>query len=444
MTITRFAPSPTGLLHVGNVRTALINYLFTKKNHGTFMLRMDDTDIMRSKEEYATAIEQDLKWLGFEWDIFAKQSDRLDRYEEIKQKLLASGRLYRCYESQEELEIKRKMQLSRGMPPIYERGALKLTEEQKNQFEAEGKKPHYRFLLKDEPIIWQDQIRGETHFEGKNLSDPILVREDGSMTYILSSVIDDIDYKITNIIRGEDHVTNTAIQIQIFAALNSTAPNFAHLALIKSKDAEISKRTGGFDIKSLRESGIVAMAISSMFASIGTSGSIEPCTSLEELVAAFDISKFGRAPASYDQEDLLRLNHKILSITNFAEIKSQLKDLAITDIDENFWLSVRSNIKTLNELSDWYKICKEPLKPEIEDVDLLKQAIELFPGGELDETTWGNWTKLLQEASGKKGKALFMPLRKALTAMEHGPELKMMLPLIGRDKIIKRLSGETA
>jgi glutamyl-tRNA synthetase len=441
MTITRFAPSPTGLLHIGNIRTALVNYLYTRKKNGKFMLRMDDTDVVRSKEEYASGIIEDLKWMGFEWEIFAKQSERTNRYEEVKNQLLKDGRLYPCYEPQEEIEIKRKMQLSRGVPPIYDRSALKLTDEQKEQFAVEGRKPHYRFLLKDAPIIWDDEIRGSTKFEGKNLSDPVLIREDGTMTYILSSVIDDIDYKITNIIRGEDHVTNTAIQIQIFDCLNAAPPTFAHLALLKTKDSEMSKRTGGFDIRSLKDNGIESITIASLIAKIGTSMPIEPRISLDELINEFDIKKFSRAPANYDVQDLERLNHKVIADLPFAQVINKLSN---KEIDENFWNLVRSNINKISEVEDWWQICKKQVTPIIDDKELMVHAIATFPESALNENSWNEWTKILSEKSGKKGKMLFMPLRKALTAMEHGPELKSMLPLIGRDKIIKRLNGELA
>lgn len=444
MTITRFAPSPTGLLHVGNIRTALVNWLFTKSQGGKFMLRMDDTDLVRSKPEYAAAIEADLRWLGMEWDVFARQSDRLARYEEIKQLLLDAGRLYPCYESQEELEIKRKMQMSRGLPPLYDRTALALTVEQKAAYEQEGRKPHYRFLLNHTPIEWEDMIRGHTHFEGRHLSDPILIREDGSMTYILSSVADDIDFAISHIIRGEDHVSNTAIQVQIFEALNATVPQFAHLALIKTKDAEISKRTGGFDIQNLRASSVEAMAINSLLAKIGTNHTPEIRETLAELAAEFSLSSFGRAPAHYDEAELVRLNHKYISTRAFAEVADQLKALELAEIDEHFWLSVRANLNVLSDISEWWDICQKPLAPAVEDAAFLEAASQLLPEGAWDDNTWGLWTLAVKNATGRNGKLLFMPLRKALTGKEHGPELKALLPLIGREKVVNRLHGKVA
>lgn len=441
--ITRFAPSPTGLLHVGNVRTALVNWLFTKSKGGQFMLRMDDTDLVRSKPEYAAAIEEDLRWLGMEWNIFARQSDRLARYEEVKQMLLNQGRLYPCYESQEELTIKRKMQMTRGMPPIYDRTALKLTDAQKQQFASEGRLPHYRFKLDDAEIRWNDEIRGDTVFQGRNLSDPILIREDGSMTYILSSVADDIDFAISHIIRGEDHVSNTAIQAQIFEALGAKAPQFAHLALIKTKEAEISKRTGGFDIQGLRNDGIESMSITSLLAKIGTSDVPEIRATLSELVADFDLDKFGRAPANYDEVELVRLNHKHLSMLSFAEIAPRLKALGLETADEAFWLSVRPNIDRLSDVQDWWNICMNPIPPLAEEQEFLTASSELLPEGQWNEATWGQWTASIRDVTGRSGKQLFMPLRKALTGKEHGPELKLLLPLIGRDKTLQRLKVQT-
>jgi len=438
--ITRFAPSPTGLLHVGNVRTALVNYLFSRHHGGKFMLRMDDTDLVRSTAEYAAHIEEDLHWLGLKWDVFARQSDRLPRYEAIKQELVKQGRLYPCYESQEELTIKRKMQVSRGQPPLYDRAALKLTAEQLHKFEQEDRKPHYRFMLKDEEIRWNDLIRGDTVFQGRHLSDPILIREDGTMTYILTSVVDDMDFDISHIIRGEDHVSNTAIQVQIFHAIGSKLPEFAHLALIKTKEAEISKRTGGFDIRGLRANGIEPMAISSLLTKIGTSEAPEIRFSLEDLIKEFDLGKFGRSPANYDEAELTRLNHKYVSQLSFADITPYLQAMGIT-IDENFWLSVRPNIERLSDLREWWDICVKPLTPPAEEKEFLGTCRQMLPAEPWNESTWSQWTAAIKDATGRSGKQLFMPLRLALTGKEHGPELKQLLPLIGYDKVMARLKG---
>ncbi|EER21845.1 glutamate--tRNA ligase, partial [Rickettsia endosymbiont of Ixodes scapularis] len=319
--ITRFAPSPTGMLHVGNIRVALLNWLYAKKHNGQFILRFDDTDLERSKQEYKDAIEEDLKFLNINWGQTFNQLSRLNRYDEIKNLLLNKKRLYACYETPEELELKHKFQLSKGLPPIYDRASLNLTEEQAKKYIEQGRKPHYRFLVNHEPISWHDMIKGEVKYDGKALSDPIVIRADGSMTYMLCSVIDDIDYDITHIIRGEDHVSNTAIQIQMFEALNKIPPVFGHLSLIINKDEKISKRVGGFEIATLRkEIGIEAMAIASFFSLLGSSAQILPYKSIDKLANQFEISSFSKSPTIYQPEDLERLNHKLLISLDFDEV----------------------------------------------------------------------------------------------------------------------------
>ena len=436
---TRFAPSPTGLLHIGNFRTALINYIFTKKNNGSFMLRMDDTDLERSKEEYAEKIIKDLNWLGMNWDIFAKQSDRVARYEEIKADLISKSRLYPCYESQEELDLKRKMLISRGKPPVYDRSALKLTKDQIKEYESKGIKPHYRFKMLEEDINWTDMVRGETKFHGSNISDPILIRADGSMTYILCSVVDDIDYNISHILRGEDHVTNTAVQIQIFDALGAKPPIFGHTTLIKSKDSEISKRTGGFDIENLREKGVHPMALCSLFSKIGTSDPISAYKSLDEIIAEFDIDKFGRSPANYDEADLFNLNHKILSESRLDYLKKSF-DID-SDISDEFYEVIKSNISSVNDIDLWWNICSKDNKFESNDQEYLKLAASLLPKDNFDQNTWDLWISKIKESTGRKGKDLFLPLRIALTGVDKGPEMKLILPFIGYDRSYKRLTS---
>jgi len=436
--ITRFAPSPTGLLHIGNIRTALINWLFTRKMGGKFILRMDDTDLARSKEEYAEGIKRDLTWMHMNWDDYKRQSDRYRRYEEVKQALIASGRLYPCYETPEELELKRKLLLKQGLPPIYDRAALKMTKE---EAEKTGRKPHYRFLLQDSPIIWQDMIKGEIRFEGKNISDPVVIREDGSMTYILCSVIDDIDFNITHIVRGEDHVTNTAIHIQMFEALGGNIPSFAHLALIQSKGAEISKRVGGFDIKNLRENHIEAMVISSMLAKLGSSDSIEVKYDMQELINEFDIKKFSCSPANYDLDELLSLNHKYIANLDYIQAKQRLQEENLSPVPEDFWLLIRGNINKINEIEEWWNICKSPITPAASDHSTIKLALDHLPAGEIDDTSWDSWINNIKKHSNVKGKALFMPLRLALTGKNHGPELKYLLKFIGKDEITRRLKA---
>lgn len=443
----RFAPSPTGYLHIGNVRTALVNWLFTRHHGGTFLLRIDDTDMERSRPEYVTAIEEDMRWLGLEWDETVAQSSRLAEYDAAKQKLIDSGRLYPCYETKEELDIKRKFQLSAGKPPLYDRAALKLTDAEKQAYEAEGRIPHWRFKLEDSDIIWKDLVRGDVKFTGTSMSDPILLREDGMPTYTLSSVVDDGELGITHILRGEDHVSNTAVQVQLFEAIfgKGNVPIFGHLALIRSKDGEMSKRDGGYDIRSLRAEGIEASALTSMLARLGTSAPIEAHTSLEPLVKGFDISTFGRAPATYDVDDLHRINAKIISVLEFDDVKPRLETLGV-HADKAFWDSVRPNLSKLSDITEWWQTCKETLEPVIdqEDRDFTAQAAELLPTGEWDNQTWNVWLNQVKEASGRKGKTLFMPIRKALTAREHGPELGDTLPLIGRERAYKRLKGEAA
>lgn len=438
---TRFAPSPTGYLHVGNVRTALINYLFTKNKNGKFILRIDDTDLERSKPEYEEAIKEDLAWLGMNHDEIFKQSSRLERYNEIKDQLISAGRLYQCFETQEELETKRKIQLASGKPPIYDRAALKLTDAQKQKYLDEGRKPHYRFKMLDEPICWQDMVKGQINFEGKNISDPILIRGDGSMTYMLCSVIDDIDYKISHIIRGEDHVTNSAIMLQIFKSLNAEYPNMGHLSLIQSKDAKISKREGGFAIKDIRAENIEPESITSLFAKLGTSQAVEPCNSLAKIIDDFDLNSFSKSPANYDFADIERLNHKIVSNLSYSEAQAKFHKYGLDHISEEFFLAARPNLDKLTDLKNWWQICFEPNIPSNLDKDFISQALNALPEGELNSDSWSVWTKKLKEITNRKGKELFMPLRLAITGLEAGPELGGLLPLIGRDNLIKRFQA---
>lgn len=434
-TYVRIAPSPTGYLHVGNVRTALVNYLFAKRTGGKFLLRLDDTDKDRSRAEYAAAIEEDMRWLGMHWDSFAKQSDRIAEYEAAKNKLIASGRLYPCWETQDELDIRRKMQASRGLPPIYDRASLKLTDAQKAQYQAEGRKPHYRFLLQDQTIAWNDLVRGEVSYRGGHMSDPVLVREDGVPLYTLASVVDDGDMHITHIIRGEDHVSNTAVQVQIFEALGYKVPRFAHLALVKTKEGELSKRVGGNDIRSLRAAGIEPMAVASLLGRIGTSDPVEAISTMEELAAGFDFSKFSRAPSMYDLHELERLNEKLLSHMPYAKVKERLPELS-----EALWSAIHGNIHSLAEVGDWQRLL---VSDELFTTnDYTNEALALLPPAPWDEASWGAWTKAIAAKTGRKGKELFMPLRLALTGREHGPEMKALLPLMPEQVVRRRLTGK--
>ena len=460
----RFAPSPTGYLHVGNIRTALVNWLFAKKNGGHFLLRIDDTDTERSKDEYTAAIKEDMQWLGLTWDSEEHQSTRFDRYSAAAANLRAQDRLYACYESPEELDIQRKMLASRGLPPIYNRSALKLTDQQKSDYEAQGRKPHYRFLLNDEEIVWDDLIRGKVAMRASTMSDPVLLREDGGPVYTLASVVDDGELNITHVIRGEDHVSNTAVQVQLYKALGFPVPEFAHMALLKTKDGEMSKRLGGNDIRALRDAGILPMAINSLLARIGTSDAVEPFLQLATLAEGFDFKKFGRAPANYDVAELEKLNEKILHQLPFDAVRGTL-----SFINEPFWLAVRTSIKTLAETKDWWSIVHGDIPtpvwdsmsrgitiPAIEaiqkygaigedfvefDKEYLNAALALLPTSDWDETTWSKWTKAIATSTGRKGKELFQPLRFALTAKKHGPEMKLLLPLMGYDKVASRLKA---
>jgi len=443
----RFAPSPTGYLHVGNVRTALINWLFVKKMGGRFLLRIDDTDLERSDAKYTDAIKQDLEWLGLGWDAHTKQSDYFADYETAKQKLIADGRLYPCYETAEELDIKRKMLVSRGLPPIYDRSALTLTDAQKQAYAAQGRTPHWRFKLNHAPIEWDDMIRGPVRFEGANLADPVLYRGDGVPLFTLSTSVDDGAMGITHIMRGEDHVSNTAIQVQIMEALGYQPPVFGHIALLQMKGGKLSKRVGGGDIRSMRDEGVFPMVINSYLAKIGTSDPIALHESMQELIDAFDTAKFGRSMANFDPEELQRLNEKLIHHLSYADILPRLNDTMRSMVDESFWDSVKGNLKSFDELQVWAAICKQGIAQQpasAEDAAFLQQAAELLPEGDITTTTWDEWIARLKTATPRKGKELFMPLRMALTARHDGPELKHVLPLIGREKAKARLLGKAA
>ncbi|GEO35960.1 glutamate--tRNA ligase 1 [Skermanella aerolata] len=442
----RFAPSPTGMLHVGNIRLALINWLFARSHGGSFLLRLDDTDLERSTAEFAAGIERDLGWLGLDWDRFARQSDRLDRYHLAMEALKRSGRLYPCYETAEELSLKRKSLLGRSLPPIYDRSALKLTDEDRARLEGEGRRPHWRFLLRHDPVEWDDLVRGPQHFHGRDLSDPVLIREDGRILYTLSSIVDDIELGITHVIRGEDHVANTAVQIQLWQALDGPVPTFAHLPLLSdATGAALSKRLGSIGISHLRdEEGVEPMAINSLLAKLGTSDAIEARLTLAELVAEFDMAKVSRGAPKFDPEELKRLNARVLHATPFQSIATRLEAKGYAGVDEVFWNAVRANLSRLDDIAEWWHVAREPIQPVIEDAEFAAAAASLLPAEPWDDTTWSAWTGAVKTATGRKGKALFMPLRQALTGLDHGPELKNLLPLIGRERAGARLAGQVS
>ncbi len=438
----RFAPSPTGMLHVGNARTALITWLFTRANDGHFLLRIDDTDQERSKDEYEQAIEDGLAWMGADWDEKTRQKDRMDIYAAKIQQLKDNGRLYPCYETAEELDLKRKSQLSRKLPPIYDRESLNLSDEQIKAHEAAGRKPHWRFKLEHKPIEWNDIVRGAVKFSGSDLSDPVLIREDGTPLYHICSVIDDVEYEITHVIRGEDHVSNTACHVQMFEALGATPPTFAHLPLLSDTDgSKLSKRIGSLSLKDLAAEGLEPMSIVSLMARLGTSDPIEPFIDIQDVIKNFDLSKFSRGTPKFDIEELNRLNAKILREMSYQDVQTQLTELGMADLDEDFWMTVRENIEKLSDVQEWWRVAKGPVTPVIDDPDFAHEALALLPNSPWNENTWKEWTNAVKNKTGRKGKQLFMPLRRALTGMDHGPELSHLLLLIGEEKAKERLAA---
>ncbi len=440
----RFAPSPTGNLHVGNLRTALVNYLFARKTGGQFMLRIDDTDTERSTTAFEVSIRNDLKWMGMDWDVEDRQSERLARYDQALAQLRDAGRAYPCFETAEELSLKRKAQLSAGRPPVYDRAALKLSAEQIAAFEAEGRRPHWRFKLDDAEVRWHDLVRGDVAYHMSSLSDPVLMREDGRVIYTMASVVDDIDHGISHIIRGEDHVTNSAAQIQLFEALGAKPPTMGHVALLAGADGEgLSKRLGSLSISELREQGVEAMAIASLLARIGTSDPVNPTSDIAMVIESFDISRFGRATAKFDPAELAQVNARVVQELSFESVAGRLEAMGIGG-GEAFWLAVRDNIGTVGEAGEWWNICTTSIAPVIDDAEVTKAAAECLPEGALEAEIWADWTRAIAASTGKKGRGLFMPLRLALTGKEKGPELAPLLAFMGRERIIARLQGQSA
>ncbi len=440
--VVRFAPSPTGRLHVGNVRTALINWLFARREGGKFLLRIDDTDTERSTKAFEDGIRADLTWLGMTWDGGFSQSERFAEYDAAADRLRDMKLLYPCYETADELERRRKIALSRGKPPVYDRAALSLTDAERAAFEAEGRKAHWRFKLSGNRVEWNDLIRGPQSIDTSSLSDPILIREDGSYLYTMPSVLDDIHAGITHVVRGEDHVTNSGAQIEIFMALGGSAPQMAHTPLLIGVDGSgLSKRTGALSISDLRAEGYDPMAILSHLARLGTSDAVAPESDVGVLIESFDFSRIGRAPARFDPADLLSLNAALLHVRPFAEIASALQAI-VPQADEAFWLVVRENCARLADAAIWGDIIHGSVSADIadEDHDFIANAGKHLPAGEVTGETWGAWTNALKGATGRKGKALFMPLRHALTGQATGPEMAALLPLIGRQRIMTRLA----
>jgi glutamyl-tRNA synthetase len=439
--VTRFAPAPTGRLHVGNVRTALHNWLLAKKYTGRFLLRIDDTDIERSREEFVEAIRADLAWLGFAPDDEARQSIRFDLYEREFARLADAGRVYRCYETAQELDLKRKVLLGRGLPPIYDRATLALSEADHAARAAAGDKPHWRFLLDHaEPIAWEDGIRGPQHFDPAQISDPVVRRADGSWLYMLPSVIDDIAMGVTDVLRGEDHVSNTATQLQMFTALGASMPRFAHEALLVGAEGKLSKRLGSLGIADLREAGIEPEALVALLARLGTADPVDPALDAGALAEGFDLSRFGRAPARFDEAELARVNAAVLHRLPFERVAAQLPE----GMDTAAWEAIRPNLSTIADAAEWWEVVTGPVaRPETdaETRAFLAQAAATLEAQEWGADPWHALTGALKEATGRKGKALFLPLRQALTGHDHGPDMAALLPLIGRERALERLNA---
>jgi len=434
MTITRFAPSPTGYIHVGNLRTALMNWLIARKAGGTFILRIDDTDPVRSKEEYVDGLKYDLEWLGLHWDRVERQSERLDRYHEAADKLRGMDRFYEAFETPTELDLKRKKQLNMGRPPVYDRAALNLDADEKDRLRSERGPGVWRFKLRQERIEWADGILGDISIDAASVSDPVLIRGDGQVLYTLASVVDDTEMGVTDIVRGSDHVTNTATQIQIIEALGGNVPNFAHHSLLTGPQGEsLSKRLGTLSLRDLRGAGIQPAALLSLMARLGSADPVELRTDMQTLLDGFDISRFGSAPTKFDVQDLYPLTAHYLQGLDYAEVRARIAALGVPDdIAPLFWQVTRGNITVLGDLDAWWAMFRDGAEPVIEDEDaeFIAVAMTLLPEGPLDETSWSTWTTAVKEETGRKGKALFMPLRKALTGQAHGPEMAQVLPLL--------------
>ena len=440
---TRFAPSPTGLLHVGNARAALFCFLFAKKHDGQFVLRLDDTDRERSTQAFADAIQADLDWLGLKWDETARQSDRFERYDAVFETLVAQGHVYACYETPEELERKRKRQLARGKPPVYDRAGLALSADEKATLEAEGRSAHWRFKLSGSQVTWRDLVRGEQKIDTASVSDPVIRRADGSWLYTLPSVVDDLDMNISHVIRGEDHVTNTAAQVELIAALGGEVPEFAHFSLMLGADGSgLSKRLGSLALADLRDGGLEPISLNAHIARLGTADPVVPAQTMQEIIEGFDMARLGRAPARFDPEDVTRLNARILHETPYAAVAERLAEIGAPARAE-FWEAMRGNIENFADMQNIMVLINGPITPVVEtdDADYIAQARALLPDAPLDTESWSDWTGRLKDETGRKGRALFMPLRMALTGQSHGPEMQHLLYHIGYDEAVARLEA---
>ncbi|KIN74871.1 glutamate--tRNA ligase [Sulfitobacter guttiformis] len=433
-TTTRFAPSPTGWIHIGNLRSALMNFMIARKAGGTFILRIDDTDPNRSKEEYVDGIKRDLEWLGLHWDRVERQSLRLEKYHEAAEKLRGMDRFYEAFETPTELDLKRKKQLNMGKPPVYDRAALALSGAQKEALRADRGDGVWRFKLLQERIVWTDGILGDVSIDGASVSDPVLIRGDGQILYTLASVVDDTEMGVTHVVRGADHVTNTGTQIQIMEALGGTVPTFAHHSLLTGPQGEaLSKRLGTLALRDLREAGIAPQALLSLMSRLGSADPVELRTEMAEFIEGFDISRFGSAPTKFDAEDLKPLTAKYLQCLPLDAVADEIRALGVPDDKAaQFWAVTRENITTLHDLGPWWEMFAKGAEPAIDDEDreFIAQAMTMLPEGPYDADTWGNFTTAVKEATGRKGKSLFMPLRKALTGQAHGPDMSAVLPLL--------------
>ncbi|NJM81314.1 MAG: glutamate--tRNA ligase [Tabrizicola sp.] len=431
---TRFAPSPTGFIHVGNLRTALMNYLIARKAGGGFILRLDDTDRDRSKEEYADAIKEDLAWLGLHWDRVERQALRMERYREAADQLRAAGRFYECFETPTELDLKRKKLLNMGRPPVYDRASLALSDEDKARARGEGREGYWRFLLNQTRIEWPDGILGPISIDAASVSDPVLIRADGQVLYTFASSVDDIDMGVSFIVRGADHVTNTATQIQIMEAMGGVPPSFAHHSLLTgAQGEELSKRLGTLSLRDLRAKGVEPMALLSLMARLGSSRPVELAGSMEELVEGFDIGSFGAAPTKFDAEDLMPLTRHHVQSLPFAAVKEKVAALGVPqDRAEAFWAVAKGNITVLADMADWWTLFRDGAEPLVDeaDRDFVTTALALLPPRPWNQATWGAWTAAVKQETGRKGKDLFRPLRRALTGRDAGPEMADVMPLL--------------
>ena len=434
MTTTRFAPSPTGWLHIGNLRAALMNYAIARQRDGTFILRIDDTDTERSKPEYVEGIKDALTWLGLEWDRIEYQSARMDRYLAAKERLIEMGRVYECFETPVELDLKRKKQLNMGKPPVYDRAALDLSEAEKDRLRAERGGSHWRFKLDHERIEWNDGILGDISIDAASVSDPVLIKESGQILYTFASVVDDTEMGVTDIVRGADHVTNTATQIQIIKALGGEVPSFAHHSLLTGPDGEkLSKRLGNLSLKDLRAQGIEPMAILSLMSRLGSSDPIELRSTVQEVVDGFDVSKFGAAPTKFDPADLEPMTARVNAAKPFAVVAGEVAALGVpADLAEKFWSVVRENITYLTDMGPWWQLFRDgtPAVVDAEDAEFIGAALGMLGEPPYDDQTWATWSNAVKEATSRKGKQLFMPLRKAVTGRERGPEMADVMALM--------------